>query len=133
MQMALDAEVSDRILFAGFVSDDELAALLSCSLALIFPSLFEGFGMPVLEAMASGTAVLCSNETSLPEIACDAALQFDPRNPSAIAEAIARIAGDSTLRQRLIAAGSGRAAFFGSAHQMAERYWETICEAWCDE
>jgi glycosyltransferase involved in cell wall biosynthesis len=129
VQMVRNACLGDRVVFPGFVSDADLSSLLSCSLALIFPSLFEGFGLPVLEAMAAGAPVLCSNVTSLPEIAGDAALMFDPRSPAAMADAIVQIAGDTALRHRLIQAGSGRLAAFGSARRMAERYWDTLCEA----
>ena len=79
--------LTSRVVLPGFVDDTCFAALLHGCLALIFPSLYEGFGMPVLEAMAIGKAVLCSNLTSLPEVAGDAAMYFDPRSPYAIAEA----------------------------------------------
>jgi glycosyltransferase involved in cell wall biosynthesis len=84
---------------------------------------------PVLEAMAAGAPVLCSNVTSLPEIAGDAALMFDPRSRAAMADAIVQISGDAALRHRLIQAGSGRLDAFGSARGMAERYWDTLCQA----
>jgi glycosyltransferase involved in cell wall biosynthesis len=123
------AGLADRVVFAGFVSDAQIGALMRFSFGLIFPSLYEGFGMPVVEAMAAGTPILCSNATSLPEIAGDAALLFDPRDPGEISGAIAQFARDPSLRSRLTARGTRRLATFGSATQMAERYWRVICEA----
>ena len=123
------AGLSERVVLAGFVPNDELYALLRCSLALVFPSLFEGFGIPVLEAMAAGTPVLCSNSTSLPEVAGDAALLFDPDDPEAIADAIARIVDDPQFRRALIERGFARAASFGTARDMAALYWKAICDA----
>ena len=117
-RMALDRWV----VFGGHLPDDEYAALLFSSLALILPSLYEGFGMPVLEAMAAGKPVLCSNTSSLPEIAGDAALLFDPRKPAGIAEAIARIAADPECSRELVIRGYERAASFGGPEEMASRY-----------
>jgi glycosyltransferase involved in cell wall biosynthesis len=121
--------IANRVVIAGFVSDAELHALLRCSLALVFPSLYEGFGMPIVEAMVAGTPVLCSNGTSLPEIAGGAALLFDPNSAAEIANAIGRIAADPELRHRLTLRGMAAAAHFGSPISMAGRYWETICDA----
>jgi len=129
VRMARDFGLSDRIVFTGFVSDSELSALLGSALALVFPSLFEGFGMPVLEAMVAGVPVLCSNVTSLPEIVGDAALLFDPNSPAPIADAIARISTDCALRGSLTEAGFHRAAFFGTADEMAQHFWDTLCTA----
>ena len=108
--------------FPGHLPEPEFADLLGGCMAMIFPSLFEGFGMPVLEAMAAGVPVLASNLTSLPEIAGGAALLFDPRRPTEIADAIERIAGDPTLRAELIARGRERARIFPGAAQMAAGY-----------
>lgn len=76
--------LSDRVHHLGYVENVELAALISNSKYLIFPSLFEGFGIPVAEAMQLGTTVLCSNSTSLPEVGGDCAFYFDPRTPESI-------------------------------------------------
>jgi glycosyltransferase involved in cell wall biosynthesis len=80
--------------------------------AFVFPSLYEGFGLPPLEAMASGTPVLTSNVSSLPEIVDDAALLVDPYDPEAIADGMRRILSDTSLRARLIDRGHVRAARF---------------------
>src|SRR5439155_6539698 len=77
------------VVFPGYLSPEELQALLDQSAALIYPSLYEGFGMPVLEAMARGKPVLCSKVTSLPEVALDAATYFDPTDRNDIARGIA--------------------------------------------
>ena len=123
------AGLSNRIVLVGFVSDAQLSVLLRSAFGLIFPSLYEGFGMPVTEAMAAHVPVLCSDATSLPEVAGDAALLFDPRSPSAIAAAIAQLSGDPGLRARMIERGVRKAASFGSADEMAEHYWRVLCEA----
>ena len=118
--------LSESILFAGFKSEPEFAAILENCLALIFPSLYEGFGMPVLEAMAHGKPVLCSAATSLPEIAGDAALFFDPNKPDDIKNAIERLLNNPELAQRLARKGRERARQFGGADEMAREYWEAM-------
>jgi len=85
----------------GYVSDDELAWLYRNCHAFVYPSLYEGFGLPVLEAMTLGAAVITSNVSSLPEVAGDAALYVDPSNTSDITRAFKRLAGDGDLRERL--------------------------------
>lgn len=94
------------------VHDDELRALYRSATALVQPSLLEGFGLPVLEAMASGTPVLCSNTTSLPEVAGDAALYFDPTDVQALTAAMARCLDDPELRAELVARGAAQARKF---------------------
>jgi len=116
--------LSDTIIFPDYVTDEELALLLSQSLALIFPSLYEGFGLPIAEAMALGVPIACSNTTSLPEVAGDAALLFDPRRPTDIADAIIAVATDKTLRKRLMQAGKTRALEFCDMPRMADEYWQ---------
>jgi len=96
----------------GHVPDEDLPALYAGATALCYPSLYEGFGLPVLEAMACGTAVLTSDRSSLPEVAGDAALLVDPRDEGAIAAGLARLLTDGALRERLAAAGPPRAAGF---------------------
>ena len=103
-----------RIVHLGFRSPLELRALYQGCLAVVFPSLFEGFGMPVAESIISGKPVLCSNVTSLPEIAGDAALQFDPLDTQAIAVRILEIATQPSLRASLTQAALRRRAVFSA-------------------
>ena len=106
------AGVEKRIRFVGWISDAELEGLYRAAICLVFPSLAEGFGLPVLEAMIRGVPVACSNATSLPEVAGSAALYFDPQDTGAIAEAIARLLADRGLREHLATAGREQAARF---------------------
>jgi alpha-1,3-rhamnosyl/mannosyltransferase len=80
--------LKDRVLFIGFIKDEDLPALYSQAEAFVNPSLYEGFGIQILEAFACGTKVICSNTTSLPEIGGDTAFYFDPRNSSDMAQKI---------------------------------------------
>lgn len=121
--------LSERVLFTGYVSDDDLGALTGGALALIFPSLFEGYGMPVAEAMSLGVPVLCSNVTSLPEVGGDAVLYFDPRKPEDVAAAIARIEYEPGLAADLAARGRARAAQLGGPQHMAQAYIDLLDEA----
>ena len=101
-----------RVQVRGSVSTEQLVALYNRAEALVFPSLYEGFGIPVLEAMASGCPVLCSNVTSLPEVAGDAALQFNPNDHDEISTTMRRIVEDKNLRTDLSKRGLRRAALF---------------------
>ncbi len=103
---------SPSVRFTGYIADEDLPALLSGALAFMFPSLYEGFGMPILEAMACGTPVLTSATSALPEIAGDAALLIEPEDTAAIADGLARLASDAVLRADLRARGLARAAQF---------------------
>jgi glycosyltransferase involved in cell wall biosynthesis len=96
----------------GFVSDADLAALYAMCELFCYPSLYEGFGLPVLEAMAGGAPVVCANTSSLPEVAGDAAVLVDPRDPQALRAALAALLGDPGERARLREAGRRRAAEF---------------------
>jgi len=108
---ALDvAGIEDRARHLGHVPPGDLPALYRGARALVFPSLFEGFGLPVLEAMASGTPVATSDRGSLAELASGAGLLFDPEDVDAIADAIERIVTDDGLRDALREVGSTRAA-----------------------
>jgi glycosyltransferase involved in cell wall biosynthesis len=109
---AADLGLAGRVIFTGYMPDDDVPALLSGALAFVFPSLYEGFGMPVLEAMACGAPVLTSTTSSLPEVAGDAALLADPADTAAIAAGLARLASDPQLRGELRARGLQRAAQF---------------------
>ena len=98
--------------FVGRVPEADLSGLYTAATAFVFPSLYEGFGLPVIEAMSCGTPVACANASSLPEVAGDAALLFDPLDVSAIASALERLLADAGLRQELARRGLGRAAGF---------------------
>ena len=98
-----------RVVFPGYVRDEDKAALLSGALAFVFPSLYEGFGLPVLEAQACGCPVIASTTSSLPEVAGDAALLVDPGDAGAIGGAMERVAKDRGLRGRLIERGLANA------------------------
>ncbi len=115
----------ERVTFAGFVDDADLPALYSAAQVLAYPSLYEGFGLPMLEAMACGTPVVASIASCLPEVAGDAALLIDPYDVAALAEALTRAHTDEALRADLRARGRLRAAGFRwdeSARQLVELY-----------
>jgi glycosyltransferase involved in cell wall biosynthesis len=107
---ALDVE--DDVRFPAWLSSAELEGLWSITQAFVFPSLYEGFGLPVLEAMARGVPVACSNTSSLPEVAGDAALMFDPHDQGAIADAVQRLLSDPMLVETLRARGLARVRQF---------------------
>jgi glycosyltransferase involved in cell wall biosynthesis len=104
--------LTERVHFTGYVPDNDLPVLYAGADLFAFPSLYEGFGMPALEAMACGVPVVASNTTSLPEIVGDAGVLVDPLDEVAIADALIAVLRDDTLRARLIAAGTERAAQF---------------------
>jgi len=106
------ASVSERVHFTGYVSDRQLAACYRCSTVFVFPSLYEGFGLPAIEAMSHGVPIACSNAGSLPEVCSEAALLFDPLSTEAITTAVDSLLRDSALRDRLSAAGRARANEF---------------------
>ena len=98
LQALIDtAGARNRIHLVGFVPDATLYGLLASARAFVFPSLYEGFGMPVLEAMASGTAVVCANTSALPEVAGDAAVLFDPLSVESMCTALTRVDNDDAL------------------------------------
>ena len=96
----------------GYVDDKDLPGLYAGALALTMPSLYEGFGLPVLEAMASGVPVVAADRTALPETCGDAALLVDPDDGEALADALLQATGDAAVRERLIRSGLERAALF---------------------
>ncbi|NMF85915.1 glycosyltransferase family 1 protein [Nodosilinea sp. P-1105] len=107
--------VGDRVQFLAYVPYDDLPRLINQAIALVFPSLWEGFGLPVLEAMACGTPVITSNLASLPEVAGDAALLIDPYNVGELTEAMNAVSRDRPLWLRLQQAGLNRARQFSWA------------------
>jgi glycosyltransferase involved in cell wall biosynthesis len=102
----------DGVEYLGHVSADELARLYREATALVFPSLYEGFGLPIVEAMAHRTPVIASNVSSIPEIAKDAALLVDPNDTDALRDAMRRVATDAQLREELVRKGEAVARTF---------------------
>lgn len=105
-------KVRERVVHAGYVDDDDLAGLYSGAAMFVYPSLYEGFGLPPLEAMQCGTPVITSNVSSLPEVVGDAAITVAPENVGALADAMERLANDAELRAALRTRGLARAAEF---------------------
>jgi glycosyltransferase involved in cell wall biosynthesis len=105
---AVSEGLATDVRFLEWLSPEELEGLWALAEAFVFPSLYEGFGLPVLEAMARGVPVACSNASSLPEVAGDAALLFDPHDETAIAGALRRLLDDGALREQLRARGLAR-------------------------
>ena len=100
------------MILTGFVPERARNSLLAGALAFVYPSLHEGFGLPVLEAFAAGTPVLTADSSALPEVAGDAAIAVDPRDEAAIRDGLIRIAGDESLRSSLAERGRARARLF---------------------
>lgn len=115
-----------RIHWLGYVSDDELAALYQQAWAFVFPSIYEGFGIPPLEAMQWGCPVVAARAASIPEVCGDAALYFDPRSAADLVQQLQRLVSDDPLRQQLGAAGRVRASQF--SWQQAARQVVAVCQ-----
>jgi glycosyltransferase involved in cell wall biosynthesis len=120
-------QLHQHVRFLGFVPDATLAVLYRLASVFVFPSLYEGFGLPPLEAMAAGTPVITSNVSSLPEVVGDAAILIDPLNAHAIADAMARVLGDAALRTELVRRGHERVKAF-SWERAAARTHEVYAE-----
>jgi len=119
----------DRVRIPGFVDEADLPALYRNAALFAFPSLYEGFGLPVLEAMACGVPVVCSNRSSLPEVAGDAALLVDPLDTDGLAEAMARALEDVGLRRQMVTRGLAQASRFTweqAARQLVAAF-DTMC------
>jgi glycosyltransferase involved in cell wall biosynthesis len=110
--LAQELGVQDRVHLPGWVSAEDLEGLYRAAACFALPSFEEGFGLPILEAMRRGTPVACSDASSLPEVAGDAAVLFDPHDPQSIAGALARLLSDEALRARLVDAGLARCREF---------------------
>ncbi|HEX3046279.1 MAG TPA: glycosyltransferase family 1 protein, partial [Bacillota bacterium] len=119
--------LTDSVLFPGFIKSEDLPLFYNSADLFVYPSLYEGFGLPPIEAMACGTPVVCSNVSSLPEIVGDAALQVNPYDTLALAEAMIKVLSNSTLRQSLIQKGLKRSKLYNwdqIARQMLDLYQE---------
>jgi glycosyltransferase involved in cell wall biosynthesis len=122
-----DVPLPVGVKYIGYVSDGELRALYEHAACFVFPSLYEGFGLPPLEAMACGAPVITSNISSLPEVVGDAGILINPYNIEELAEAIRRVLGDAKLRQQMRQEGLERAALFtweNTARQTLKVYEE---------
>jgi glycosyltransferase involved in cell wall biosynthesis len=120
--------LTDHVEFTGWIPRDDLYALYARAFAFVYPSTFEGFGLPVLEALAAGVPSACSNIEPLSSTAGDAALRFDPEDEQALLDAMTRLVSDEGLRAHLAAAGPQRAAQF-SWHTTARLTLDALVEA----
>jgi glycosyltransferase involved in cell wall biosynthesis len=127
--LASQSPYAEDILFTGFVRGQDLPDLYSAASMFVFPSLYEGFGMPIIEAMACGAPVACSNVSSMPEVAGDAALLFDPANPQEIADTMERLITDARLRDECVRKGFEQSARFTWSHAAALTY-QAMRSAW---
>jgi len=109
---AAELGIAAHVKFLGHVPESELAKLYSTASCLVFPSLHEGFGIPIVEAMSFGLPIICGNDTSIPEIAGDAALYAETRNPTKLADALLAVAGNEALRAKLATLGRERLKTF---------------------
>jgi glycosyltransferase involved in cell wall biosynthesis len=124
--------VRTRVIFPGFVDDEDLPALYRTADLFVFPSLYEGFGLPPLEAMACGTPVVTSNVSSLPEVVGDAGLTVDPTDINGLANSMSRALQDTRLREQMIQRGLERAAEFTwlrAAQQLCQVYQEMSAQS----
>jgi glycosyltransferase involved in cell wall biosynthesis len=128
LQLLQTYKYREDVVMTGYLPEEELATLTASAYALVYPSLFEGFGVPVLEAMQCRVPVLTSAGTSMQEIGEDAALYFNPQEPADIADKLMRIYKDEDLRSRLIEKGTVVAAKY-SWERTADLLWESIVKA----
>ncbi len=122
---SMKALQSSRIIHLGYVTDAELRALYSQAIGFVFPSIYEGFGFPPLEAMTCGCPVICSNKSSLPEVCGDAALYFDPLNVQEITNQINQLINDSLLQNSLKQKGLERVKQY-TWKKSANQFWEIL-------
>lgn len=125
LDLVQELSIQDRVRFIGEIDDQELCVLYNAARFLLFPSLYEGFGLPPLEAMRCGTPVACSNTTSLPEVVGDAALTFDPLDTRRIADAMLRLDESAELREELSRRGLERVKLF-SWRESARKWLASI-------
>jgi glycosyltransferase involved in cell wall biosynthesis len=125
--MIAELGLTDRVRHAGRASDGALSRLYQSSVALVYPSLYEGFGIPPLEAMACGTAVIAANVASIPEVVGDAALLFDPYSTEDLAAQLTRILDSASLRDRLVHLGHQRVQMFTWA-QTIDQTWKAYSD-----
>jgi alpha-1,3-rhamnosyl/mannosyltransferase len=121
----MSAAARSRVRLLGFTDDDDLPFIYAGALALFFPSFYEGFGLPVLEAFGARIPVLCSKVASLPEVAGGAAEYLDPTVNQQMAEALLRICQDAGRRRELVERGTARLSGF-TWRRVAERTWQEI-------
>jgi glycosyltransferase involved in cell wall biosynthesis len=119
-QAVRQAGLEKRVVFPGYVEDADLPALYSAATVFVYPSLYEGFGLPPLEAMACGAPVISTNAASLPEVVADAALLIDPSDTVALAQALSDVLTRPALQADLIERGLRRAARFSWERCAAE-------------
>ncbi|MGH9662992.1 MAG: glycosyltransferase family 4 protein, partial [Bryobacteraceae bacterium] len=126
-RLASASPAADRLHFAGFVDDDDLVHFYAACDLFVFPSFYEGFGLPILEAMACGRAVACSNTSAMPEVADSAGILFDPHSVGEMTRAMQDLLLDSELRGRMERLGAQRAARFSwqeAARKTLEVYYD---------
>jgi glycosyltransferase involved in cell wall biosynthesis len=111
-ELAAELDIAGDVAFPAWIDQEDLEALYAAAACFVLPSFQEGFGLPILEAMARGVPVACSNTSSLPEVAGDAALLFDPGDPSAIAAKVERLLSDRALAAELVVRGHARCQLF---------------------
>jgi len=126
--LEIPEKIRDFIFFTGFVDDGDVPCLYQLAEVFVFPSIYEGFGLPMLEAMASGTPVVASNSSSLPEVGGDACLYADPLSAEDFSEKIQKVLSDTSLRQELISKGRARAKMFSlrKAAEQTLRVYEEV-------
>ena len=122
----------DSVIFTGFLPQEKLNGVLASSIAQVYVSIFEGFGIPIVEAFNAETAVITSNTTSMPEVAGDAALIVDPHNVDEIADALFKISTEEDFRQTLIEKARSRRQLF-NWDESAEKFWKSLEKLMIDE
>ena len=129
IRQVCDEGIEKSVKFLPFIPDEELPLLYNCARVFVFPSLYEGFGLPLLEAMACGVPVVCSNSASIPEVVGEAAIMCDPEDCGAFADGMHRLLRDDSLRSKLTSEGMKRAKFFSwaeTAKKTVEVYMKCV-------